>query len=32
LILGASDYAEISAKCQQCFKPFVEFLLELSGR
>ena len=29
LILGESDYQDISDKCPQCFKPFVEFLTDL---
>ena len=28
-ILGASSYQDISDKCPQCFKPFVEFLTDL---
>ena len=28
-ILGAADYKEIAEKCQQCFKPFINFLESL---
>ena len=31
LILGASHYQEISERCVQCFKPFVQFLASLPG-
>lgn len=30
LILGLSDYLHIADACQQCFKPFVEFLEQLT--
>ncbi|MBM3790820.1 MAG: DUF4276 family protein [Acidobacteria bacterium] len=28
LILGASNYLDIADKCPQCFRPFVQFLLD----
>jgi len=31
VILGAMNYIDIVNQCQQCFKPFVDFLTELKG-
>jgi hypothetical protein len=30
VILGACDYQKVAARCNQCFKPFVDFLLALA--